>query len=181
MTRGTWGVLAARLPLSRPPAQCVLAAAAGAYDLALLLDDSGQHVRALEIRPRLPRGFSRCAVGAAAAPAQPMPAPGVSVMPAVYAAAIPVVLAGRGAPYPGQQEVTDRDVLLASTDLPAAEREALAAAAARAGEKAPQSFFMQYWHIIVPGMVLYMMFTTGGGGGAAEGGGAAGGARARAA
>ena len=99
------------------------------------------------------------------------------MLPTEDAVAIPALLPGRGFPAAGQTEVTDRDILMASGDLPSEDRaklEAQLAADSSKKEAAPKSFFQQYWHLIVPAMVIYMFMSGGGGGdagGARQGGG----------
>ena len=153
--------------------QSALAAAHGEYDIYLHLDDAGTRLRALEIR--LKRNDSSLPTAArmgATTQVQPLSRPRVYIAPVEDAAVVPLVVAGRGAPFAGQREVSDRDVLIASSDLPPAERAALEQQLNEDGganAKAPQSFFQQYWHLIVPALVVYVLLSGGGGNGVAAG------------
>ena len=163
--------------------QCLLSHVHFRYDLSLGLDDEATPW-AVDVVPHLPARFSGCSGGGIAPATAFNLFSRVVVVPQEDAAAVPALLPGRGFPAPGQAEVSDRDVLLASGDQLAPEERARLEADVASGrgdagsrEAAPKSFFQQYWHLIVPAMLVYMLMSGGGGaGGGREGEGGADGA-----
>lgn len=142
------------------------------HDIAFRLD-SHHNVQSIEVRPLVPAGYSGCSAASSARSLAgvTLSSKFIALVPE-DAFSIPALVNGKGAPYAGQQEITDNDVMTAAGSLDADGKAALQAQMAAQGLKTveePKSFFMQYWHIIVPlGVFLLMQQFGGGGGGGGE-------------
>lgn len=155
----------------------MLADAGFRHELAVTLAASDGTVRSVEVRPLVPVGYAGSPTGASATNSRGA-LPDTLFARAVAtsiddATAIPALLHGRGAPYPGQAELSDVDVLSAAgTNLDPKGRAALAAQMAASGSTKPEeekTFFQKYWMIIVGVGVFFVVQGFGGGGGGGSG------------
>lgn len=156
----------------------MLADAQFRHDIALTVDAAGAP-RGLEIRPHTPPGYAGCSAASTAAAVMPPPsalrAEALLLAPPVESVAIPVLPGGKGAPFAGQPEVTDADVLAAGSEALDAEGRAALQEQLRKGgpggagrQAAEPSFFQKYWHYILLGYALLLLNRGGGGGGGKE-------------
>jgi len=89
----------------------------------------------------------------------------------VDVAPLPAVLTAKGMAFPGQQEVSEQEAVLAGGNLNPLERAALqeevqVQAAKKAEEE--KGFLQKYWHFLLPLGIIFLMRGAGGGGGGEE-------------
>jgi hypothetical protein len=147
--------------------------------------------RSLQLRPRVHAAYAGCKADAvyAAIPlekrAKRLVLSTVVTVP-VDVAPLPAVLTAKGTAFPGQQEVSEQEAVLAGGNLDPLQRAALqeevqVQAAKKAEEE--KGFLQKYWHFLLPLGIIFLMRGAGGGGaeegaaGSAGAAGAAGGAR----
>jgi len=154
---------------------CILLDAGMRFDVTVHADASA--LRAIEVRPHSPPGYSGCTrIGESASVAAVTPPQTVGRVLAVLpdeAYSIPALVNAKGLAFPGQREVTETDALLAGGNIAPEQRLALQEKAQEQERKAieeSKTFLEKYWHFLLPvGLFVVMQMTgIGGGGGEAE-------------